>query len=399
MSETVKSDKLVVSASPHITRKRTTRGIMLDVIIALVPAIAAAVIFFGMVSLVMVVICAAVCVTSELLFTVIRKGGVPFASGWWEKTKKNAKESSIFDCSAVVTGILLALNLPVILSKGADGKQIPLGSVFDFNIDWGSTFLLCIIGSVFAIVLVKMLFGGIGKNFANPAMTARIFLLITFAKIMTAPALNLIGDATTSATWLTQSHQVEAAVASPSFLDMFLGVKNSAAVGEVSILALLIGGVYLCVRKVIDFRLPLLIIVTATLFAFLTSFIKYVQVTEIVNGEEVVKTVWKGGFGLDTSVILPSMMSGGLFLGAIFMATDYSSSPDTKWGNIIYALGIGLLVGIFRKFSQYPEGVSFAIVLMNIMTPLIDKYIVPRPFGKKKEEKPLKNPKTAKEAA
>ena len=382
MSETVmaaKNDKLIVSASPHITRNRTTRGIMLDVCIALVPAIAAAVVFFGITALTMVGICIAACVSSEFLFTIIRKGGVPFKKGWLEKAKKNAADSSIKDCSAVVTGILLALNLPVILKEG--GK---LSGIFDLSgVDLGMTFAVCIVGSVFAIVIVKMLFGGIGKNFANPAMTARIFLVLTFA-VLTKPAVNLLmGDAATGATWLTEIHKTTDAVANPNLLDLFLGVKNSAAVGEVSVLALLIGGAYLCIRKVVDPRLPLMIIGSVAVFSFLLSCINFDKAAE----------GWTYT-GFDYKVILPSIMSGGLFLGAIFMATDYSSSPNTKWGNMLYGFAMGLLITLFRKFSEFPEGVSFAIVIMNILTPLIDKYIVPIPFGKKGQKKPkLKRPK------
>jgi electron transport complex protein RnfD len=339
-------ENLIVSVSPHIKSKNTTQKIMADVLIALVPALAAAVVFFGIGALIQTVLCVLFAGVSELLFFMVTKKR-------WEFKKLGAiiKDSTLLDLSFAVTGVLLALNLPVFLSEGTS----QLDGIFDIAaLDWGKTILYPLVGSVFAIVAVKMLFGGIGKNFANPALTARIFLLLCFGAMATA-TVNIFGDATTSATLLSGEKPV--VFADPNFLDMFLGIKNAAAVGEVSALALLLGGGYLVARRVIDWKIPLIILASTALFVLCFN-------------------------DFSGAVVLPNLLSGGLLLGAIFMATDYSTSPNTLWGTVIYSAAIGFFVALIRRFGSYPEGVSFAIVIMNIVTPLIDKYVVPRPFGR-----------------
>ncbi|GHV00564.1 electron transport complex subunit D [Clostridia bacterium] len=352
------ADNLVVSVSPHIRAKHTTRSIMAHVLIALAPAFAAAVVFFGVSVIAQAVLCVAVCAASEFLFGLCRA-----LAAKRKFTKHDAKTSSIWDLSCVVTGLLLALNLPVFLKpETAGGAAHNLTGIFDLQyIDWGRMVFLCVVGGVVAIVLVKMAFGGIGKNFANPALTARIFLALCFASFMGAATRNILApaDITTGATFLGGA---ESEAFRTDYLNMFLGVKNAAAVGEVSAAALLLGGIYLCVMRIIDWKLPLAVLLSAALFIFLFS-----------------------GFKLELT--LTHILSGGLFLGAIFMATDYSTSPNTFAGSMIYAAGIGFLVALIRFKGGYPEGVSFAIVMMNVVTPLIDKYVVPIPFGGRARKK------------
>lgn len=341
-------DKYYVSVSPHITAKPTTKSIMLEVCIALIPATVAAVFYFGFYSLFIVGLSIASTVFGEFIFNLIRK-----------------KPQTIKDCSAILTGLLLGLNLPV---------TVP--------------FYVPIIGGLFAIIIVKMLFGGIGKNFANPAITARIFLVLAWASVMTrfvAPIdwsngfgegfkyfsciLNGGGaeiDALTSATPLgvikgAESSAVNGLLTNSDFslLDMFLG-NTGGTIGETSALALLIGGIYLGIRKIIDWKIPVVYISTVALFSLIFGGVSY---------------------------ILPAILGGGLMLGAIFMATDYSTNPNTALGVIIFAFGCGFLTAVIRFFGGYPEGVSFAILLMNVVTPLINKYIKPIPFGFSKATK------------
>lgn len=341
--------KLLMSVSPHIKSPMTVRRIMLDVVIALTPTLIAAVVFFGFAVFITAVLAVLFCGASELLFHLIKKR---------DFSKKAVRESSVFDCSFAVTGLLIALNLPVFTTDKSAG--FTMSGVFDLGaVNWLQTILITLLASVLAIVIVKMVFGGIGKNFANPAMTARIFVVLTFTTIMTnTNNLMLSGaDTVSGATWLgirTNDYSVN----NYNLLDMFLGLKNSAAVGEVCIPALLAGYIYLSVRRVIDFRTPLILIGAFAVFVFFFS-------------------------GCQIRAVLPHMLSGGLFLGAIFMATDYSSSPNTFLGTVIFAVGIALITALIRIYGTYPEGMSFAIVIMNVVSPLIDKFVVPRPFGKR----------------
>lgn len=322
--------QLIVSPSPHIRSERTTRNIMLDVIIALCPAVIASVILFGWRAFFIEAVCVASCVLIEYLCRVLMK-----------------REQTIGDLSAVVTGLLLALNLPV---------TIPM---------WVAVF-----GCFIAIAVTKQLFGGIGQNFANPAIAARVILLASFGGYMTnftAPFDYSGVDAVASATPLallaggadavTSASSAAGGAQLPSLMQMFLGVK-AGCIGEVSALALLIGGVYLVARRVIKPITPLVFIGTVFVFS--------------------------GILGADP---VYQILSGGLMIGAIFMATDYATTPTTNWGKAVFGLGAGLLTVLIRQYGNYPEGVSFAILLMNILTPQIDKLLTRKPLGGKKVEK------------
>ena len=318
---------LQMSVSPHITAKPTTRSIMLEVVIALLPAVAASIAFFGFYSLFIILLSVGASVFGEFLYNAMRK-----------------RPQTIGDFSAVVTGVLLGLNLPV---------TVP--------------FYVPIIGGFFATMVVKMLFGGIGRNFANPALTARIFLLLAWAGFMTSfvePINWANGEAFKYFSCALKGADGVAVVTSATplsggvatVLDAFLG-RIGGSLGETSALALLIGGIYLAVRKIIDWKIPVIFIATTAFFTLVFG--------KFQNGAE-----------------LPmALFSGGLMLGAFFMATDYSTSPNTFWGVIVYAFGCGFLTALIRRFGGYPEGVSFAILLMNIVTPYIDKAFIPRPFG------------------
>lgn len=306
--------KLTLTSSPHIGSAVTTQRIMLDVIIALVPSAIASVIIFGLRSLLVIGVCVAVCVLSEYLFERLCK-----------------RENTVSDLSAIVTGMLLAFNLPV---------TIPL---------WQAAF-----GSVAAIIVVKQLFGGIGQNFANPAITARIIMMIAFSGTMTNWTAPAFADAVSSATPLTLMAKGELS-ALPSYFDMFLGNRGG-CLGETCVLALLLGGIYLIIRRVISWHTPV-------------AFIGTVALMSLVCGKDV----------------LYQLMSGGLMIGAFFMATDYSSTPPTKLGKIIFGIGCGLITVLIRFWGNFPEGVSFSILLMNIFTPYIAKLTRSKPLvgGKK----------------
>jgi electron transport complex protein RnfD len=307
----------IVSTSPHIHTARNTRSVMLDVCLALLPALGAAVWLFGARALAVTAISVAGYVGFEALMRVILK-----------------KEQTIGDLSAVVTGLLLALNLPATL---------PLWMVP--------------IGALVAIVVAKQLFGGLGQNFANPAITGRIVLLLSFTTQMTswsAPGRGV--DAVASATPLQALASGEAAL--PGLLDMFLG-RHGGSLGETCALALLLGGVYLVVRKVISPLVPLCFLGTVAVFS-----------------------LFYGHF--DWNFVAYQLLGGGAVLGAVFMATDYSTSPAYWKGKIVFAVGCGLVTCLIRFYGNMPEGVSFAILLMNLLTPHIDKACAPKPFGKEK---------------
>lgn len=311
-------NKLFVEASPHIRSSRSTKNIMRDVIIALCPALIASIVIFGYKSAVLVAVCVASCVLFEFLFNKIVK-----------------KPGTVSDLSAIVTGMLLAFNLPV---------DLPI--------------YMAVIGCFVAIVIVKCLFGGIGQNFANPAITARIVLMLSFTASMTSWAKPLAwleggADAVTTATPLDVISSGEGAL--PSLLDMLLGIRGG-CLGETCTLALLLGGIYLIARGVIRPLTPICFIGTVAILTF-----------------------FSGGF--DISYVAYQLMGGGLVLGAFFMATDYSTTPMTDKGKIIFALGCGLITFLIREFANYPEGVSFSILVMNCLTPLIDRFTAVKPFG------------------
>ena len=303
------SHYLVVTSSPHIKSSVTTRRIMLDVVIALCPALIASVWIFGPRTLLVTAVSVLSCIFFE-----------------WGAQKLFRRKSTVGDLSAVVTGMLIAYNMP---------PSVPL---------W-----MLPIGAVFAIVFAKQLFGGIGQNFANPAIVARIILFLSFASSMTtftAPgAWRSTADAVSTATPLNPAATL------PPLTDMFLGWR-AGCLGETCACALLLGGLYLVIRRVISPLIPLCYIGSTVLLCTL--------------------------FGADP---LYSLLSGGLLLGAIFMATDYATTPSSTLGKIIFALGCGLITAVIRSFGAYAEGVSFAILLMNVFTPLIDRLVRQKPFG------------------
>lgn len=312
-------EKLMVSSSPHFNGGRTTQNIMLDVIIALCPAMIASVILFGFRAAVVILTCVASCILSEYLSRRVMK-----------------RPQTVGDLSCVVTGILLALNLPVTIN--------PLIAVF---------------GSVAAIVVVKQMFGGIGQNFVNPALTARIILLNSFPSRMTHWVQPFdyaaTADAVTTATPL--GILKEGGGELPSYLDLFLG-NTGGCLGETCALAILLGGIYLIVRRVISPVIPV-------------TYLATVAVLSMMMGRDP----------------LFDLLSGGLLLGAFFMATDYTTSPLYFWGRIVFAFGCGLITMLIREFGSLPEGVSYSIILMNILTPLIERAIKPHPFGAPKKQK------------
>lgn len=301
---------LIVSPAPHVRSRTSTQTIMLDVIIAMTPALIASAIIFGWRALLVAAVCVASCVLFEFLFQKLCKRTV-----------------TVGDLSAIVTGMLLAFNLPA---------SIPI---------WQAVF-----GCLVAIVAVKQLFGGIGKNFANPAITARIVMLISFAGTMTN--FSREADAVSSATPLTQMGTEDM----PSLLTLFLG-NHGGSLGETCALALIIGFVYLLVRKVITWHTTVVFVGTVALFT-------------LALGQNPFEHV----------------LSGGLLLGAIFMATDYSTTPSTKWGKVIFGLGCGIITVLIRVFGGYPEGVSFAILIMNILTPYISRLTRRKIFGGVKQK-------------
>lgn len=328
---------LTASSSPHIRSKEDVSIIMRDVVIALIPALACAIYFFGINALLLTIISVLTSVLAEALVQKLTK-----------------KPITINDWSAVVTGILLAFNLPV-------------------TAPWW----LAVVGAAFAIIIVKQVFGGIGQNFMNPALAARAFLLASWPTRMTGTAfiwprtadavssstpLGLLSasmaDATSSAT--ASASATLATIELPSYLDLFVG-NIAGTIGETSALALLIGGAYLLYRGVISWRIPIIYLGTVAVMSFVF-----------------------GGNQLFSGDVIYHLLSGGLMLGAIFMATDYSSSPVTPRGQIIYALGCGILTAVIRLWGGYPEGVSYSVLLMNVAAPLIDKYTRPRVYGEVK---------------
>ncbi|MEI3228171.1 MAG: RnfABCDGE type electron transport complex subunit D [Lachnospiraceae bacterium] len=309
------SDLYNVSSSPHVRAKDNSSRIMLYVILALLPTTAFGIWNFGYKALILILVTIASCVASEWLFEKIVH-----------------KKSTVNDYSAVVTGLLLALNLPATLP-------------------WWEA----VIGGVFAIVIVKMMFGGLGQNFMNPALGARCFLLIAFAADMT----NFVIDDYTGATPLAAMRNGETV----NTMDMLIG-KTAGTIGETSVIAILIGAIILILLGVIDLRIPGTYIVTFVLFLIIFS-----------------------GHGFDADYITAQLCGGGLMLGAFFMATDYVTSPITPLGKILFGVCLGVLTGLFRLFGANAEGVSFAIILSNCLVPMIEKITIPKSFGWVKEGK------------
>ena len=302
--------KLKVSSNPHVRDGMSTRGIMLAVIIALMPATIFGVINFGYHALLVILVSIGFSVLSEFVMCKILK-----------------KPVSVGDCSAIVTGLLLALNLP-----------------FTFPL-W-----MTAIGACFAIVVVKMLFGGLGQNFMNPALGARCFLVISFAKYMT----NFTTDVYTGATPLA----IVKAGGEVNIFDMVIG-RTAGTIGETSMIAIVLGACFLIALGIIDLKIPGSYIVTFVIFILLFS---------------------KRGF--DLNYICAQLAGGGLMLGAFFMATDYVTRPITKKGQYLFGILLDILTGVFRIFGPGAEGVSFAIILGNLLVPLIEKITLPKAFGK-----------------
>ncbi len=315
------ANNLIVSTSPHLHSGASTRKIMLDVLIALSPAAVMAVVFFGIKALLLIAVSVGAAVLSEFLFNLIVK-----------------KRQTIGDLSAVVTGLLLALTLP----STTELWQVAVGAVF-------------------AIVVVKCLFGGIGCNFANPAIAARIMMLISFSNSVGGGAATQFSDLTAGATPLAAIKGGAEADALPSLVDMLIGNRGG-AIGETCAIALLVGFAYLLVKRVITWHTPVVFI-----------------------GATFVLSLLFGGFDFTES--LYQILGGGLLIGAIFMATDYVTSPINKWGKVVFALGCALFTVIIRYFGSLPEGVSYAILLMNILATPIELLTAPKPLGAIKKSK------------
>ncbi len=303
---------LITVSSPHFHDNSSSRRIMLDVILALLPATIAAVVIFGMKAVLLIVTCVLACVASEWIFDLCTK-----------------KKCTIGDLSAVVTGLLLALNL---------GTEVSLYEA--------------VVGSVFAIVFVKCIFGGLGKNFANPAITGRVFMIIAFGSVATfvnPKGVELASSATPLAVLASDSLENL-----PSVGQLLLGLHGG-TIGETCIVALVLGWIYLSVRKVIKWYVPACFIATVYVLFF------------IVTGSPV--------------YAFYEIISGGLFLGAIFMATDYVTTPITVKGKCLFCVGCGIITFIIRRYCSLPEGVSFSILIMNILTPFIEKLTHNVPLG------------------
>lgn len=304
----------VVSGTPHVRSKESIQSIMRDVIIALIPATAAGIYYFGLNALILIIASIVSCVVFEALYQ-----------------KATKKPVTVSDLSAVVTGLLLAMNLPA---------AAPV---------W-----VAIVGGAFAIIFAKQLFGGLGQNFINPALAGRAFLLASYPTEMTTWSVPT-GLAADAATYATPLAQMKAGALDANLLDLFIG-RCGGTIGETCAIALIIGGIYLLYKHVISWKIPVIYIATVfVLFAVI------------------------GRHGVRMPV--HEILAGGVMLGGIFMATDYASSPVTPKGQIIFAVGAGLLTYLIRTFGGYPEGVSYSILIMNCCVPLIERFTEPTIFG------------------
>ncbi len=317
------SELFNVSSNPHVRSKITTQAIMRDVLIALAPACIFGIYNFGMDACIRLLIGVVTCVATEAIYQYFMH-----------------QKITIMDFSAAVTGLLIAMNIPSTLNVGYE-----------------------IIGCIFAILIVKQLFGGLGQNFMNPALAARCFLLIAF----TGPMTNFVTDAYSGATPLAVLKPGAEPAQATSLLDLFIG-NHAGVIGETSIICLLIGAVYLLVKKIISWRIPVCYIATFAILIFLLA----------------------PGHQFDTEYLLKELCAGGLVLGAFFMATDYVTSPITPMGKIVFGAILGVLTFIFRMYGGSAEGVSYAIIFSNLLVPLIERVTVPTSFGKKKPEKEAK---------
>ncbi len=307
-------EKLIIATSPHLRSTDTTHTIMRDVLIALLPATVASFVLFGLKAALIVIACVASAVLAEALFNIICK-----------------RTQTAGDLSAAVTGLLLALNIPA-----------------------KTEIWQCVVGSVFAIIVVKCLFGGIGCNFANPAITGRIFMLICFAEVGGGSFTNF-ADITSGATPLAAIKAGETNL--PSIADMLIGNRGG-AIGETCAVALLIGFAYLVIRRVIHWETPVI-------------FMGTVFVLSLIIKQDLTAAVYQ-------------LLGGGLILGAVFMATDYVTTPINRAGKCVFALGCGIITVLIRFWGSYPEGVSFSILIMNILSPYIEKWCAKKPLGGEK---------------
>lgn len=320
------SNLLNISSSPHVRDKSSTKSIMWDVFLALMPAALFGIYNFSIKAksinaVLLLVVCIATCVLTEYIWQTCMK--LPL---------------TVSDGSAALTGLLLALNL---------SSTFPV---------W-----MAILGSIFAILVVKQLFGGIGQNFMNPALGARCFLMVSFAGQMTSFTYDGVTGATPLA--IIKTGKVPEGLAEPKLLDMFIG-NIGGTIGETSAIALLLGAAYLLYKKIITWRIPVCYILTFAVFFLLFG------------------TNMDGVSSMNITVLCKEIFGGGLMLGAFFMATDYVTSPITPNGQIVFGVVLGLLTGIFRVFGASAEGVSYAIIISNLLVPLIERWTIPTPFGK-----------------
>ncbi len=321
-----------VSSSPHVRDRSSTKSIMRDVVIALLPAVAVGIYNFRLSAVLVILTTCVTCILAEWV---------------WQKCMKQPVTTG--DFSALLTGLLLAMNLP---------STIPL---------W-----MCVIGGIFAIIIGKQIFGGLGQNFMNPALAGRCFMVLSFSSAMTSFTIKeganwmygIAVDATSSATPLMQVKTGASVGDLPNLFDMFLGT-HTGTIGETSAVALLIGAIYLLLRRVITWQIPVI---------YICSFV-------------IIDIVYQLAVGNAPYPVFYELCGGGLMLGAWFMATDYVTSPITKKGQVIYAVLLGLLTALFRFFGESAEGVSFAIIIGNCCVPLIERFSIPKPFGKEHEKK------------
>lgn len=321
------NNNLMVSSSPHIRSKETVSGVMRDVVIALVPATVMGIIFFGLSAAIMIAVSIIAAMAWETIYNKIAK-----------------KPNTIKDFSAVITGLLLALNMPALPLS-----EHPI-----------AVFVMPIIGTGFAIIIAKQLFGGLGQNFINPALAGRAFLVASYPTLMTGSAFratNFMIEAETYATPLASMKEGGAYGA-----DLISGLigNTGGTIGETCAIALILGGIYLIYKKVISWRIPVLYIGTVLVFTYI---FKLCGIEGAVNRD------------------FTEIFYGGLMLGAFFMATDYASSPVTPTGQLIMGFGCGFITVLIRVFGGYPEGVSYSILLMNLCVPLIDRWTSPKKFG------------------
>lgn len=325
------NNNLMVSSSPHIRSKETVSSVMRDVVIALVPATVMGIIFFGLTAIIMIAVSIIAAMAWETIYNKIAK-----------------KPNTVKDYSAVITGLLLALNMPAL----------------SFSEHPVAIFVMPIIGSGFAIIIAKQLFGGLGQNFINPALAGRAFLVASYPTLMTGsifhPTTFLAKAGVEAATYATPLSAMKQTGTYGADLIQGLIGNIGGTIGETCAIALIIGGIYLIVRKVISWRIPVLYIATVLVFTYI---LKLCGIEGAANRD------------------FTELFYGGLMLGAFFMATDYASSPVTPTGQLIMGFGCGFITVLIRVFGGYPEGISYSILLMNLCVPLIDRWTSPKKFG------------------